>query len=114
LADYDDKLGGPSLLTAGSLKPDRVKQLQVAVLAACDTGIGEDGMYTDVTSLARALVRAGVPRVITSRWKLTSGATDRLTLPFAFPKKSVVVGAHPYYWASLNQFGGLDVAPNSN
>jgi CHAT domain-containing protein len=112
LGDHDNQLGGPNLLTAGSLKPDRVKQLQVAVLAACDTGIGEDGMYTDVTSLARALVRAGVPRVITSRWTLTSGATDRLTLPFVFPRKSAVAAGHPYYWASLNQFGGLDVAPS--
>jgi CHAT domain-containing protein len=110
LGDYDDKLGGPNLLTAGSLKPDRVKQMQVAVLAACDTGIGENGMYTDVTSLARALVRAGVPRVITSRWKLTSGATDRLALPFVFPRKSVATARHPYYWACLNQFGGFDVA----
>lgn len=112
LGDYDDKLGGPSLLTAGSLKPDRVKKLQVAVLAACDTGIGEDGMYTDVTSLARALVRGGVPRVITSRWKLTSGVTDRLALPFVFPIKPVVGAVHPYYWASLGQFGGLEIAPS--
>ena len=112
LGDFDDKLGGPNLLTAGSLKPDRVKQMQVAVLAACDTGIGENGMYTDVTSLARALVRAGVPRVITSRWTLTSSAVDRLKLPFVFPRKSVVGAGHPYYWASLNQFGGIDVAPN--
>jgi hypothetical protein len=40
------------------------------VLAAYNTGLGEDGTYTDITSLARALVRAGVPSVVTNRCDL--------------------------------------------
>lgn len=109
--DIDPKSGDASLLTAAMLKPEFLQHLQIAVLAACDTTKGNDGSYNDVTSLVRALVRAGVPSVVASRWDLISGAPDRLALPFVFPQMLSRTSDHPYYWASLNQFGGLDVIP---
>jgi CHAT domain-containing protein len=109
--DVDPSSGGPRLLTAEVLKPESLKHLQIAVLAACDTIKGNDGSYNDVTSLVRTMLRAGVPSVVASRWDLISGAPDRLALPFVFPQKLSQISGHPYYWASLNQFGGLDVIP---
>jgi CHAT domain-containing protein/cytochrome c-type biogenesis protein CcmH/NrfG len=103
--------GDPRLLTAELLEPDSLKHLQIAVLAACDTSKGDEGTYSDMTSLVRTMVRAGVPSIVASRWKLVSGAPDRIALPFVFPQKLSQTSAHPYYWASLNQFGGLDVIP---
>ena len=111
MADIDAKTGGPRVLTASMLVPEQLRHLQVAVLAACDTAQGEAETYTDVESLARALIRAGVPSVVASRWKISSGASERLALPFVFPQKPSNTSAHPYYWASLNQFGGLDIQP---
>lgn len=109
--DLDPKSGDPRLLTAELLKPESLQHLQVAVLAACDTSKGDDGSYNDITSLVRTMVRAGVPSIVATRWKLVSGAPDRLAFPFVFPQKASQTSTHPYYWASLNQFGGLDVIP---
>ena len=109
MADIDPNSDEPRLLTADLLKPESLKRLQIVVLAACDTTKGNDGNYNDVTSLVRTMIRAGVPSVVASRWDIISGAPDRLTLPFVFPQKVPQTSAHPYYWASLNQFGGLDV-----
>ena len=111
MADVDSQSGDPRLLTAELLKPGSLKHLQIAVLAACDTSKGDEGTYSDMTSLVRTLVRAGVPSIVASRWKLVSGAPDRIALPFAFPQKLFQTSGHPYYWASLDQFGGLDVIP---
>lgn len=111
MADLDPKTGDPRLLTAEMLKPESLKRLQIAVLAACNTDKGDEGNYSDTTSLVRAMVRGGVPSVLASRWNLISGAPDRLALPFVFPQKLSKISGHPYYWASLNQFGGLDVIP---
>jgi CHAT domain-containing protein len=109
MADVDPKTGDPLVLTAQMLRPKQLEHLQIAILAACSTSQGENGTYTDVTSLARALVRAGVPSVVASRWQIASGASDRLNLPLVFPQRPSHTAAHPYYWASLNQFGGFDV-----
>jgi len=111
MADIDPQSGDPRLLTAALLRPESLKHLQIAVLAACDTSKGDEGTYSDMTSLVRTMVRAGVPSIVASRWKLVSGAPDRIALPFVFPQKLSRTSAHPYYWASLNQFGGLDVIP---
>ena len=107
MADIDPKTQRARLLTAEDLKPENVRKLKVAILAGCDTGKGESGSYNDVTSLARALVRAGVPMVVVSRWELSSGAPERLNLPFVFPQRPTRTDIHPFYWASLNQFGRL-------
>jgi len=112
MADIDPTTGEPRMLTARLLEPALLEHLQIAILAACDTGQGENGSYTDVTSLARAFVRGGVPSVVASRWKLISGAPERLAFPFVFPQRPSHITDHPYYWASLNQFGGLDVQPD--
>jgi CHAT domain-containing protein/cytochrome c-type biogenesis protein CcmH/NrfG len=111
MADLNSKTGDSRLLTADLLEPKLLTHLQVAVLAACNTNKGNEGNYSDTTSLVRTMVRAGVPSVVASRWGLISGAPDRLALPFVFPKKLSQTSGHPYYWASLNQFGGLDVIP---
>jgi CHAT domain-containing protein/cytochrome c-type biogenesis protein CcmH/NrfG len=111
MADLDPGSGDPRRLTAELLTPESLKHLQIAVLAGCDTDTGDEGNYNDVTSLVRTMVRAGVPSIVASRWKLVSGAPDRVALPLVFPRKASQTSTHPYYWASLNQFGGLDVIP---
>jgi CHAT domain-containing protein len=108
MADIDPKTQRPRLLTAEDLKPENVRKLKIAILAGCDTAKGESGSYNDVTSLARALVRGGVPMVVVSRWELSSGAPERLNLPFVFPQRPARTDIHPFYWASLNQFGRVD------
>ena len=108
MADIDPKTQRARLLTAEDLKAGNVRKLKIAILAGCDTGKGESGSYNDVTSLARALVRAGVPMVVVSRWQLNFGASERLNLPFVFPQRPARTDIHPFYWASLNQFGRVD------
>src|SRR5262249_6394386 len=111
MSDIDPKTQTARLLTAEDLKAGRVRHLKIAILAGCDSGQGESGSYNDVTSLTRALVAAGVPMVVVSRWKLSSGAPERLELPFVFPQRPNRTDNHPFYWASLNQFGRAEFEP---
>ncbi|OLB34735.1 MAG: hypothetical protein AUH11_17160 [Acidobacteria bacterium 13_2_20CM_57_17] len=67
-----------SLLTADMVKRLPLIHLQLAVLAACSTQNGSEGSAFDPDSLARAFLRAGAKRVVSSRWNVDSASTSVL------------------------------------
>jgi tetratricopeptide (TPR) repeat protein len=115
-------LGQDSVLTAQDLMLLRPRNLRLAVLSACGTANGDDGTFSDVNSLARTLVAAGIPEVVASRWNVDSVATHQLMRAFysslisgKSPADSLRIATrairslpgyqHPYYWGSFAVFG---------
>ncbi|NEQ99404.1 MAG: tetratricopeptide repeat protein [Cyanothece sp. SIO2G6] len=68
------------LLTSGEIL-DMELQADLAILSACDTGLGDitgDG----VVGLSRSLITAGVPSVMVSLWAVNDASTSRLMQRF--------------------------------
>jgi CHAT domain-containing protein len=95
--------------------------LQLAVLSACDTAGNAEGAGRSET-LSRALLRAGVPRVIASLWNVDSAQTANFMKVFyaqllagnnaansihtaELALASQPVSAHPYYWSAFELEG---------
>lgn len=115
-------LGGGDILTAHDFADIRPLHLNLAVLSACDSAIGDQGSIADIDSLARTLLAAGVPHVVASRWRVDSSVTRRwmgvfyaALLAGNSPSESLRVAStsirndpvfhHPYYWASFAAYG---------
>jgi CHAT domain-containing protein len=64
-----DPLGAASL-NSGEIEKMRLRQCRLAVLSACSTGTGEGAAYGE--GLAGAFLRAGVRRVVATRWQVDS------------------------------------------
>jgi len=109
-------------------------QAQLAVLSACETGLGEYIQGEGVMSLARSFMSAGVPSLVMSLWKVNDLATSEL-MPIFYEqlangqskkealhlaKKTYLQEAdleyrHPYYWSGFVLLGdetSLKVAPS--
>jgi CHAT domain-containing protein len=93
-------------------------QCEVVVLAACLTAAGEQQLFANPHSLARAFALGGARSIIASLWNVDSAATSTLldTLydalvqgtPAAAALRSAAVRlksdsrfAHPYYWGAF-------------
>lgn len=63
-------------LTASSLEGLKFSRTQLVVLSACDTEVGALGSVAAADSLVGYFVRAGVPRVVASRWNVDSALTS--------------------------------------
>ncbi|GAB3962774.1 hypothetical protein GCM10028805_64560 [Spirosoma harenae] len=100
--------------------------LRLAVLSACQTGVGRVHDSEGQLSLARVFAQVGCPAVLTSLWKVNDLSTTRLSALFyerlrqgqpvdvalqqaklAFLEKEGNVGgfAPPFYWAHLILMG---------
>jgi CHAT domain-containing protein/tetratricopeptide (TPR) repeat protein len=116
-------VGPDAVVNSGDLVKLRPRNLQLAVLSACDTANGDEGTFGDVNSIARTLAVAGVPQTIASRWKVDSAVTRQLMRAFysnlmsgktpADSLRAATVAVrnlpgyqHPYYWGSFAVFGG--------
>ncbi len=95
---------------------------ELAVLSACETGVGEVQNGEGVYGLRRALVLAGVRTQIASLWKVDDAATKDLMIDY-YRRLQAGAGrsqalreaqltmlkdparAHPYYWASFIAIG---------
>jgi tetratricopeptide (TPR) repeat protein len=115
-------LGRGENLRAEDLRNLRTRNLQLAVLSACDTASGNEGTFSDVNSIARTLTAAGVPQTLASRWNVDSTVTRKLMRVFysnlmsgktsedslraaTLTIRKLPGYQHPYYWGSFTVFG---------
>jgi CHAT domain-containing protein len=98
------------------------KNVQLAVLAACSTGQGNQSRVETHGNVVRRTLLAGVPHIVASRWDVDSAATMRFMNLFydqilsGKPISTAVQMSeaalrdhpetqHPYYWAAFASFG---------
>jgi CHAT domain-containing protein len=117
LVSADDHSDG--FFSAAEIAALDLSGVQVAVLSACETSVGEDeGALGSITG---AFISAGVPTVIGSLWRVDDEATTQLML--GTYERLLDVGAgdalraaaaelrrdprfgHPYYWAAFVVYG---------
>nr|WKN36798.1 CHAT domain-containing protein [Tunicatimonas sp. TK19036] len=103
---------------------DMQLQANLAILSACETGIGQLARGEGVMSLGRAFKYAGCPNVAMSLWKVNDRTTQNIVQTFfeklaegrdkdealqqaklTFLSEAKGPLAHPYYWASLVLIG---------
>jgi CHAT domain-containing protein len=111
-----------AVLTTAALERQNLAATQLVVLSACDTLDTSVGSGESAEGLVGHFVRAGVPRVVASRWNVDSGSTNRFMNKFyehllggasveqaiAFAQaalRSEPATAHPSYWAAFAAFG---------
>ena len=111
-----------AMLTTTALQGVDLSRLQLVVLSACDTQDGSIGSVESSESLVGHFVRAGVPYVVASRWKVDSAASRQfMDLFYAelLHGKSVANAIshtqsqlrshtnteHPFYWSAFTVFG---------
>jgi CHAT domain-containing protein len=101
----------------------------LAVLSACETGLGRISGGEGVMSLARGFAFAGCQSVITTLWKVNHGATARImaqlyeelaagaTKDAALRRAQLAylqdpaldnIGRHSYYWSAFRQIGNAE------
>jgi len=112
------------LLYAHELYGMDLNGTELAVLSACETGIGKIMQGEGVYSLARGFAYAGCPSIIMSLWKVDDASTSELmnyfykNLSRGMPKDEALkkaklsflnntndLGAHPANWAAFIALG---------
>ena len=118
LAENDPATNSPRLMDEHSIAPRDASDLQLAVLSACNTGREAESSSPGTEGLGDALLRAGVPHVIASRWKIDSSETAHFMKVFYQSSlagnrpasalhearaalASQPASAHPYYWSAF-------------
>ena len=109
-----------SAFDSDSLKSLPLFNLRLAVLSACSTENGVEGNLWAPESLARSLLRQGVPHVIATRWNIDSTSGRSVMQAFyaalasghtvaqsmADAERSVrKIEPHPYYWSGFDTLG---------
>lgn len=112
------KQGDNGVVSALELAAIDLRQTQLVVLSACETGLGDVEPGQGVYGLRRALALAGAEQQVVSLWKVDDDATQELMSAFygriaggdppqralrnaklALLQKSKT--SHPYYWAAF-------------
>ena len=115
--------GSVAVLDARAFTSMHFPRLRLAVLSACSTAAGSDAdSLLDSGSIARALMRGGVPDVITTRWAIESDSAEGTiklfygnllrgaSVPDALrlatrQTRTRPSTSHPYYWAAFTVYG---------
>ena len=108
------------LLTTAEIAELDLREVELAVVSACQSGVTTDSSAID--SLSAAFIVAGARTTVTSLWSVDDAATARLMTEFyarlwsegpaaAMRHAQEVVAAqpgweHPYFWASFQVSGG--------
>jgi CHAT domain-containing protein len=110
-------------LSARDLSSQRIRNMQLAVLAACSTNKGQNHGLWDSNNLVQALLSAGVPQVVASHWDVDSATTSKLMVSFyrhlragetvdraASDARNEMMRnmPHPFYWAGFSVTGSVD------
>ena len=120
LESPDGKANIPRLMDASVVRQLHLQSLQLAVLSACSTASG--GGSSGFDSVTDALLRAGVPHVVASRWAVDSTETRGFVQDFyhnalsgqtvsnatRLTSQKILLNprtAHPYYWAAFAAYG---------
>jgi CHAT domain-containing protein len=118
LANNDPLTNTPQLIEGKSIAFRDVSDLQLAVLSACNTDSGTQTSSPGTEGLTDALLRAGVPHVIASRWNVDSAETAHFMKIFysnllagnapasalraaRAALASRPASAHPFFWSSF-------------
>jgi CHAT domain-containing protein/Flp pilus assembly protein TadD len=111
----------PLVLDADALRRLKLPSLQLAVLSACSTAAGSGGS-SGFNSITEALLRAGAPHIVASRWAVDSVEARTFVEDFY---RNALAGqpvsdairlssrkmlsnprtAHPYYWSAFAAYG---------
>jgi len=100
---------------------------ELAVLSACETGLGNVHRGEGIISLAHGFSFAGVKSLVTTLWKVNDRATSQIMIHFynymmsGFSKSTALRRAkldflaaaksdmtHPYFWAAFVPYGDMD------
>lgn len=109
-----------------------LKKLRLAVLSACETGIGKEVAGEGVFSIARGFAYAGAPSIVMSLWKVSDKHTARLIESFykkldggesidralrsaklSFLENADNVEAFPYHWSGFIAQGDVSAIKES-
>jgi len=110
-----------AVLGSSRVRFDKMPNLRLVVLSGCDTADSEKGL-ADSDGLVRVFLRAGVPQVIASKWRIDSHVSMEMMRYFylellrgrsaadaladsARQVRSRPATSHPYYWAAFSAFG---------
>ncbi len=121
LAGGDGKADASQLMDATIVRQLDLQSLRLAMLSACSTGSGS-GASNGFDNVTDALLRAGVPHVVASRWAVDSAETRGFVADFyhnALSGQTISNStrltalkmllnqrtAHPYYWATFATYG---------
>ena len=117
----DGQANASRLIDGAAVRQLGLQRLQLAVLSACSTANGSGGS-SGFDSVTEALLRAGVPHVVASRWAVDSAETRGFVEDFyrnALSGQSVSDAirltsrrmlanprtSHPYYWSAFAAYG---------
>jgi len=121
LEGEDGKANIPRLMDANVVRRLHLQTLQLAVLSACSTASGSGGS-SGFDSVTDALLRAGVPHVVASRWAVDSAETRGFVQDFyhnalsgqtvseaiRLTSRNMLANprtSHPYYWSAFAAYG---------
>jgi CHAT domain-containing protein len=121
LESGDGKMNTPRLMDANVVRHLHLQNLQLAVLSACSTASGVTGS-NGFDSVTDALLRAGVPHVVASRWAVDSTETRGFVQEFyrnalsgqtvseaiRLTSRNMLANprtSHPYYWSAFAAYG---------
>jgi CHAT domain-containing protein/cytochrome c-type biogenesis protein CcmH/NrfG len=121
LESGDRKTNTRRLMDANVVRQLRLQNLQLAVLSACGTASGGTGS-NGFDSVTDALLRAGAPHVVASRWAVDSAETRGFVEDFyrnalsghtvseaiRLTSRNMLANprtSHPYYWSAFAAYG---------